>query len=188
MARHFSFSEIAKAISEAGWGNHHESIGDAQKSLLSQPDKLAATALLEIMRRFDCFMESIAAKSRANSATPVYMPENPGVFPGVKVGDALWYGELESGFWRSVVVGVDDDNHALIVAEGFELDYTKTVNIASEHYSTSLVAAVQRAAKSDVAYLAPRLDFANKALAAVDAGGDLSEFADGYESALEATQ
>lgn len=114
----------------------------------------------------------------------ITMPGNARPFPGAKVGDRLWAGELSEGFAEYIIVRLLPNDFVGVVCTGskYELDFYP--HVATGEYYRSLAEAVMASANGDVDYHAPRLRFAHDALDAVNAGSDLSRFFDGYDHAI----
>jgi hypothetical protein len=99
-----------------------------------------------------------------------------GEFPGIKLYDILYSGCFEDGFSELVVVGVDSDGHCQVVEPGFSLEYENSATLAGPDAHRTMRDAIKSSAESDIEYHGPRLEFAKRALAAIEAGSDLSEF------------
>lgn len=113
------------------------------------------------------------------------LPSRVKRFPGRKVGDYLWHGDLtDAGIGRSIIVAMDKHHHALVVAI-FDETWKDEFRIpiggwACDWYHESAAEAVTASAVDDINYHRPRLDHAQAALDAAQSGGDLTKFYDAF--------
>jgi hypothetical protein len=178
---HVSNVEAVRKMAADNWGHERSDMKDAIKKL-----DVPEAALLELVCRVNQIFNALAKYGHTNKPTddeaPNPRPINAVVVPGIKVGDMLWHGCLDEGFYRHVVVHVDGEGYARMVM-CFDGDEELETRHAWVSWLTDdfkeLKDAVLAAAESDVEYHKPRLDYARKVKAAIERGEDPMKFVAG---------
>ena len=113
---------------------------------------------------------------------PDVIPDNAQKFPGVRIGDILYYcDDIETGLVAFVVVAVVDD-HARVVAADRETYHGYSFLWADGEMFRSPGEAITWRAKEDIDYHGKQLRLAERALAAVKGGEDLTPFIAGMSA------
>lgn len=170
---HFNYTDIAAEISKSSWGAEFSSREEAARAMIKDPAKLSAFAALELLKR-------LGGGERVERDRTLTKPSNAKAFPNKLVGDKLYHGDLEEGISESVIVAKDDEGYCLICDSYINEMYPPACHYACDFHSETLRDEIQRIAKNDVDYHEPRLAFAKAALLALDAGEDVSRFAEGF--------
>lgn len=179
---HFNFLETVNGISD-GWGSNFASMNDAQRNLIDNPDKMAAFAALEMLKRFD----AVARAMRPSTQPTVESRKIPFVeagkpFPHVKVGEFLWTGDLWEGIYKCVVLAKNDQQLCMVcVVDDFDTECPPHIRIADSDYYETEEQAVRAGALDVIEYHGKRYERAKRAIEACDSGADLSEFEDAIE-------
>lgn len=179
---YFTFTKLAREMANQGWGIDVPDMNSAIRKV-----DASKAALLELVRRFDQICRALAPKEKRNlyKVKAIARPDNIKLFPNAKIGDRFYIGDTESGFECFLVIRVEQDGAALVIST--QSDSTSDhPRYATESYFTSLAEAVADDAKGDLIYFGKRLVLAKRALAAVEAGDDLSEFEKGVDLENEA--
>lgn len=180
MSEHYSFLDTVCSMASKEWGKEFPSAESAEREMLAHPEKMGAFAVLELIRRFNKFASEMSPRKESDYRV-AEKPEDAKKFPRALVGNLLYSCDLVSGVARHIVVAKDNDGYVLIAdahPEGIPKNYYRPLYACDWHYETEREA-IFEAAKADIEYHAPRLDFARRALAAAEAGEDLTEFANG---------
>ncbi len=184
MTKHFSFTDVVNGITESGWGNKQETPDDAAKVMMDDIPKLSAYALVEILKRMNAIAAAAGATGRSKLERKLEITDESKPFPDKQIGDKVYRCDLDEGAWELVIVGKNKDGMCIVMHTDFDLDYPPNARIASKNMFASSEEAISDAAKRDLAWHEPKLQFAKDALAAIEAGDDLSRFVDGLSSAL----
>ena len=174
---HIKFSEIASKISQGGWGTEYKTEEQAAKAILQDKPALQAYATVELLNRLNKIARAAGPDEQDESHKKVYVPEDPRIWPDVKIGDKVYEGDDLENVVELLVIAKDDDNRCLMIAtRDFDLRYPPRVRMASQQTFLTLAEAVRHAANTDLEYHLPKVDLAKRALEAVESNGDLSEY------------
>lgn len=173
--RHYQYMDIVEKIaSDKTWGRTFESQQEAERHLVDEPDRLMAFTMLQLLAAFKRFCNAMADDPRTSTwDTFKSKPDDDaGVFLNSKVGDVLWHGDFESGFYQDVIVAMDDAGHARTCSFGARYGIGKDnafvqCDWASKSMFPTLAEAIADVARSDIKYHEQRLKYAQKALSAV---------------------
>ena len=169
---HMTYADAFQKAVTSNWGKQCESSEDAQRELLTDPAKI-------LIGFFGALSQALGAASYFRPSKKIGIAESAdGTYPDCKIGDMLWGGDLSDGFSQNVIIKMDAENHVYVVAA--DPNYEPHGFWAAQNLFKTLAGAVLDSAKSDVDYHAPRLNWAKQAIAAVEGGGDLQPFTDGF--------
>lgn len=179
--QHFNYLDVVNQISESGWGAQFESIGDAERDLLSQPAKLAGLASVELLRRLNQIANGLSQHSQPKDASEMYEPTDPCLIPGISCGDVL-YGFDEDGLAAYSVLAVDDKGRCICVNHAeWSLDRDDfRPRVASDLFLTK-EEAIQDWVESELKYHTPLLARVRTVEEALNSNADLSQFENGLE-------
>lgn len=174
---HHSNADVAAMLAKSGWGKQFETQEDAQQAMMKNPGEVAAWGIIELLRRLNALGDT--GRTKQSQATVIAKPGNAKAFPEKKPGDFLYSGDLDDGFHRWIVVSADSDGFVVVT----ECDQTIGsdvwgcgLTVGVDWHFASEREVVMDSAKTNIEYHAPKLRLAEKALAACESGGDLSEF------------
>lgn len=177
---HFSYVETLRRLAAANWGKTFNKKEEADKDMLKGELSLSDVAALDLINRLNNAVAAFGVASRKKEE-PLRPPTSAKVFEVVKIGDVFWSGCLEDGFYREIVIGMDEEGHALTVTErGLDESDSAYVYWAGHGSYVSAVEAVKAQALSDIEYHGARLEYARKALAAAEAG-NVDDFLQGSD-------
>lgn len=182
MKRHISYLGAVDRLANSNWGRPDSSSELVDAELAKDPQKLAAWATLELVHRLNLFAAAIVRGNDPEMQSPLdRKPSSAIPHKSAKVGDTLWYGSLEDGFDRAVVVAKDSDDCVLVFDMDCGLTYETRAAWAGSEFFPTIEAAIAASAKEDIEYHTTKLDRAKRAIAAIKAGADLSGFANPEE-------
>ncbi len=175
---HQIYTDIARRIATGQWGREFKNEEQAEKALVDQID-LPTAALLDIVRRINEVCTALAETTRKPPRQTIGPPgEHCGRFPGVKVGDVLWNGDLCEGIQGYIVVKATADGYAVVVPinrDDYSLGLDRPYWASPDCYVT-VEEAITAAAQSDIEFHEKYLRFAKEAIKAVKSKGDLTRF------------
>ena len=167
---HMTYADAFKKAVANNWGREVNESTEAEKAIIADP-------ALVMLGFFGALSQALGATSYHRPAKQIKPAESTdGVYPDCSVGDLLWRGDISDGFSQYVIIKMDAEKHAYVV----DPDYDHYGFWASQNMFKTLADAILESAKGDVDYHAPRLNFAKQAIAAVEGGGDLQPFTDGF--------
>jgi hypothetical protein len=182
MKRHISYLGAVDRLASSNWGRPDSSSELVDAELAKDPQKLAAWATLGLVHKLNTFAAAVVRGHHPQVSSPLKEKPSPGTpHKSAKVGDTLWVGSLEDGFDRVVVVAKDSDDCILVFRLDCSLEYGASAWWAAEDYFPTIEEAIAASAQEDIEYHTIRLDRAKRAIAAIKAGDDLSEFANPEE-------
>ena len=174
---HFPFHEIARELAE-NWGREASSIKEAAGVVGMQ--EAAGMACLELVLRLNQVIDALSEGREKKEGCLEKPFEGAGVFD-VKVGDSLWscFGELEGGVARVLVVGCDDEGHALVVPthKGNPPvgEWNSPPCWANDGYRKTPEEALEHQAREDLAYHNEEIALVKEAMKALESG-NISSF------------
>lgn len=86
----------------------------------------------------------------------------------------------EGGLYRHVITAVFSDGSVLSVLADGKPGYFCGPQYAADWLFATAREALENAARHDLAYCEPRAEFSQRAIEAIESGGSLGEFWDGY--------
>lgn len=174
---HRSYLRIVRSLSESSWGREFNNDEEADRSLLDDPQKLAAFATLELVRGLMNFADSIREPQRPRSSNQLLKHEEATPFPDAAIGDRMYQYDLDCGLSEHVVVGKDDDGYVEIVEVGPPREQRKRSRYAGKYDHCTVEAAMREEhAYRQSDYNRKLRDREVKLAAALENGGDLSVF------------
>ena len=189
MGYHYSFVDIANKLASEDWGNSFGTREEAEKFLTERPDKLAAYASLALLQR----LNRLAYKPTTPRPDPpqdAEKPDNAKAFPNKQVGDVLYFGDIEDGVRKVIIVARDSEGfcRTVLSIRSKTLTYTAWTS-EIEWGTTNCYETIEGWLRSEIEYehkhLVPRVEFANRALEALDSGADITEFVHGHSDEEE---
>lgn len=177
---HFTYMDIINRITSGGWGRKHATIDEAEKSLVENPDRLAAFAFVELLHRFNKVAAAVGDSQSTSQLTLLKADEDDPVFPDVQVGDNLYTFDDSDGLCTYLVVSKDEDHHCFVVDLLYSNQTPLQPFVAGDNAKATPAEALLHQATLDIEYLAPRLKFAQAAVEAARSGDDISEYLKGY--------
>lgn len=178
MKSHYSFKEIAAAIAKNNWGREFETLSEAETALASDPAKLAAYGIVELLSRLNSLASAVGdSRPDYGSSRKISIPDNVKSFPNVPVGGVLFAGDLDEGIGRYVVLAKDENDYCLCaLSNDFNLKWPPSGFVADDSCYESLAECVAYAAENDIEYHGPKYEWAKAAKKASETGNDLEKF------------
>jgi len=177
----FTFRETIDRIARAEWGASHDNADAAEKAIVDRPNDLTAATLIELVRRFNVFIEEMGRDDNKVERREIEESDEDKKFVGLKAGDQLYTCDLECGLRAHAVTYVSESGSAAVVElEQPAFSWVWTAFADDTYYATP-AEALKHAARYDMQYHGNRVKFAEDCLAALASGGDLSEFKAGRE-------
>lgn len=179
--KHFNYLDVVNGISTSAWGSDFESIGDAERDLLSKPDRLAGLAAVELLRRLNQIANGLSQHSQPEDDSTMWEPTDPCVIPGISAGDVL-YSFDEDGLVAYSVLAVDDKGRCICANHAeWSLDRDDfRPRVASGLFRTK-EEAIRDWVTSELNYYTPQLARVRAVEEALNSNADLSQFESGLE-------
>lgn len=183
---HESFVKTIRRISKSNWGSEYKSSEDAAKALAGKGWSITDAAIVEIVRRLNVVVDALARddqndRSQQEDENFKVRPDGAKAFPGIKIGDIL-YGDwsIEDGVSRYVVVSVQEGDFCQIVMVDPWSPKIRAywVEVDAGLFRTE-AEAIREGVTNIIKYHKLRLQFAERALRAVETGEDLTPFVNG---------
>lgn len=183
---HFSFFKAIRGIANGNWGLSDNSKEDVERHLVENPEKMAAFAIADMLRRLYAAFEPSRDELRELHYSHLTRSEGARKGDGLKIGDVIFEADMECGVSSRIVVGHDSDGFpvTLYTIESDEDLRARPFYVYGEP-CTSQVEALRRAALSDIRYHKPRLEWAQQCIEAIESGGDLTRFIKGNSDAMD---
>lgn len=184
---HHEYIKTVRAIAASSWGKKHDTQEEAVRDLSAKGYDVATAALLEIVRRINQVADVLHRDPGEQYLAADYdskSPANAVVKPDVKIGQVFYHcGGVEEGISAEVVVSITEDGHVRTICVDPYTDEKGKVHLQwlTNTDFEDEAQALLHGAKRDLDYLLPRVELARKAIAAVEAGTDLSEFRDAFD-------
>ena len=183
MTKHIAFADAIADIASNRWGRNAESAEGLMASLTT--NSISDAAGLYLVRILEVFFDSIAnvRKMRDLSEMMGTAPEDAVRYPDVKIGDFLYSADPEEGLTKYIVAGITEGGFCQIVRSYLhnpDDPCSKWVHYATTECRTA-ADAWKKAAASDIKYHKPRVEAAERILAMVASGEDLSSLDNGVE-------
>lgn len=127
-----AFKTIVNRISKGSWSIEARTEEDADRMLLNDPNKLAAHATIELLRRLSDVGTALGgAKQYGRKVIPE--PENPMIAVDIEVGQKLYKPAGDLDVLEYVVIAKDEQNRLLVIrCNDFCLSYPPVPEIATE--------------------------------------------------------
>jgi len=177
---HFTYSEIVDTLTAGNFGFNGKDLDSTTQDVIDTDGtgKAMTFALMAALRAFS----SALFPRRPQKCELGKPPSNAVAYPDIKIGDYLYscY-NLELGIDEYVVISKNTQGQCLVCDTGLDVgqDTRYAIRWALKSCFRSKNEALRTAAKDDVEYHKPRLEMAERLLAALDAGEDTSSYEHG---------
>lgn len=173
-----------RRIAKAGFGKTLESKEQAEEVLMRDYSAMAATGIVEIVRRLNqvisVFSRGESDESEGGNKRDI-RPDHAKKFSGKSVGDFVYNfaNGFECGLIRSVIIAMDDEGYARVALthymDNLSVDWAVEWDFATEEEAFANVI------EGEIKCHEPMLANALEAKAALESGGDMSKWRDGFE-------
>lgn len=169
--RIYSHSSIVQHLE--GWGRSHNSADDAKRELLKDID-VSGAAMIALLGKLFEIGEVLRPSPVEDDEESDERPSDARKLDGVVVGTVLYSFDCEEGLSTVVVVSIDDDGYPRVCYQWLGAK-AKYLTQYSGDWHRDVASAVRHQVAEDLKYHLAELARAEKAIAMLEAGEDLTD-------------